>query len=197
MLIRAASSSPSTFIGYLSKFIRGRARNILPAAILLQIQRLRGRTTSFPLGTVRFGDLKRVTPISRMYGFDRGTPVDRYFIERFLTGHKDDIRGHVLEIGDNAYTVRFGGTQVKRSYILHVDATNPRATFVGDLSRPDVLPLATFDCIVLTQTLHLIFDMRAAIATLHRALKSGGVLLITAPGISAVDRGEWGKTWYW
>jgi SAM-dependent methyltransferase len=50
---------------------------------------------------------------------------------------------------------------------------------------------------VLTQTLHFVFDMRAAVATLHQALKPGGVLLTTTPGISPVDRGEWGKTWYW
>src|SRR5262252_3366041 len=98
-----------------------------------------------------------------------------------------DIRGRVLEIGDNAYTLRFGGAQVRQSDILHVDASNPRATFVGDLSRPNALPEAAFDCIVLTQTLQYLYDMRAAVATLHGAMKLGGVLLLTAPGISQLD----------
>ena len=62
---------------------------------------------------------------------------------------------------------------------------------------PDVLPRDAFDCIVLTQTLHLIYDMRAAVTQLYSALRPGGVLLLTAPGISQIDRNEWQKTWYW
>jgi hypothetical protein len=42
-----------------------------------------------------------------------------------------------------------------------------------------------------------IYDMRAAVAEMHKALKPGGVVLLTVPGISQVDRGEWGSTWYW
>ena len=177
----------------LIRFLGRRARKILVGR---QIARLCGRPEWFPLGSVRFGDLRR-SPFSRCWGLDRGTPVDRYYIERFLAENADDIRGRVLEIGDNAYTLRFGGPRVRRSDILHVDATNSRATFVGDLSRLDVLPESVFDCIVLTQTLHLVYDMRAAVATLHRALKPGGVLLLTTPGISQLDPGEWGPTWYW
>jgi len=171
-----------------------RARKILVGR---RIARLCGRPEWFPLGSVRFGDLGQLSPFSRCWGLDRGTPVDRYYIERFLAKNADDIRGRVLEIGDNAYTLRFGGARVGQSDILHVDASNPRATFVGDLARLDVLPESVFDCIVLTQTLHLVYDMRAAVATLHRALKPGGVLLLTTPGISQLDPGEWGPTWYW
>ena len=81
--------------------------------------------------------------------------------------------------------------------MLHVAMGNPRATFVGDLTDPRVLPDNAFDCIVLTQTLQLIYDVRAAVVQLHRALAPGGVVLVTAPGISQIDRGEWGKTWFW
>ena len=196
-LIRAARWSPSTFMRHSGKFLRGRARNLLPAAVLLRIQRLRGRATSFPLGTVRFGDLKRVTPISRTFGFDRGTPVDRYYVERFLAENADDIRGRVLEVGDNAYTLRFGGARVERSDILHVAANNPRATIIGDLAQSGALPAAAFDCIVFTQTLHFLPDMSAAIASLHNALKPGGILLLTTPGISPVEQGECWETHWW
>ena len=156
-----------------------------------------GRPYRIPIGSVRFGDLKRLSPIGHTFGFDRGTPVDRYYIENFLAQNADDICGRVLEIGDNSYTLRFGGARVDRSDILHVDATNRRATFIGDLAQPKVLPEKAFDCIVLTQTLHLVYDMRAAVETLHRALKPDGVLLMTTPGISQIDSGEWGPTWYW
>ena len=146
---------------------------------------------------VRFGDLRRTQPISREYGYDRGQPVDRYYIERFLSRHANEIHGRVIEIGDAAYTRQFGGTHVTKSDVLHVDESNPTATIVGDLADGDHIPASTFDCFVLTQTLQLIYDVRAALATVYRILKPGGVVLATVPGISQISNDEWGKTWYW
>lgn len=150
-----------------------------------------------PVGRVRLGDLRRVTPISRSFGLDRGLPVDRYYIERFLLRNASEILGRVLEVGDDGYTRRFGGSRVTCSDVLHVRAGNPRATFVGDVTDPRVLPDDAFNCIIFTQTLQLIYDVRAAVVQLHRALAPGGVLLVTAPGISQIDLGEWGSTWFW
>ncbi len=135
--------------------------------------------------------------MSRRFGYERGQPVDRYYIEAFLARHSEDIAGRVLEIGDDSYTRRFGRGRVTASDVLHVTEGNPRATIVGDLARGDSLPSNRFDCIILTQTLHLIYDVRAAIQTLHRVLKPGGVCLATFPGISQVDAGAWGDSWYW
>ena len=151
----------------------------------------------FPTRAVRFGDLRRLRPFSREFGFDRGTPVDRFYIEWFLSRSEADIRGRVLEIGDNSYTRRFGGNRVTQSEVLHVQEGNPQATFVGDLSSADHIPSDLFDCIILTQTLHLIYDLKAAMVTLYRILKPGGVLLATVPGISQLERGPWKDTWYW
>lgn len=148
-------------------------------------------------GAVKFGDFGRTRPISGTFGFDRGDPIDRYYIEKFLHRHSSDIHGRVLEIGDNTYTMQFGGDNVVKSDVLHVDAVNSNATIIGDLSAADVLPANAFDCIILTQTLHLIFDMPKAISSLAAALKPGGVLLLTVPGITPIDRGEWRHTWYW
>jgi len=146
---------------------------------------------------VCFGSLRRVTPISRVFGFDRGQPIDRYYIERFLADHAHDIRGRVLEIGDNVYTGQFGGSRVTISDVLHVVEGNPKATLVGDLTCADHIPSDTFDCVILTQTLQFIYDVRAAIGTLYRILKPGGVLLATIPGISQKSQDEWSKNWCW
>jgi SAM-dependent methyltransferase len=124
------------------------------------------------------------------------TPVDRHYIEAFLASHHADITGRALEIGDPAYCRRFGAA-IERQDVLHVDANSPDATIVGDLSTPGLLPAGAFDCLVITQTLHLIYDMHAAIMELYRALRPGGVLLLTCPGISQIDRGDWGATWFW
>ena len=179
--------------------LRRSVKAILPPTIVRLIQRVRGRQPlEIPIGSVRFGDLRRFSPISPNFGFDRGTPIDRHYIETFLSRNASDIRGRVLEIGNNRYTCQFGGANVERSDILSVEASNPNATFVGDLTEAAVLPESAFDCIVLTQTLQYIFDIRAAVATLFRALKPGGILLLTVPSVrSQVDGRAWGATWYW
>lgn len=149
------------------------------------------------VGQVQAGDFARTTPFSNDFGFDRGGPVDRYYIENFLQKEAASIRGRVLEIGDNSYTMQYGGERVTESDILHIDTSNPRATFIADLSSAPQIPDNTFDCLVLTQTLQMIYDFRGALQTCYRILKPGGTLLLTAPGITPIDRGEWKETWYW
>ncbi len=143
---------------------------------------MRGRP---PVGLARFGSLRRLTPISASWGYDRGLPVDRHFIESFLAAHRDAIRGRVLEIREPGYTYRFG-SGIERSDVLDIDPSNPVATIVADLADAPGVEDDTFDCVIVTQTLHLIYDVRAAVATVHRILKPGGTALATFPGVSPV-----------
>jgi SAM-dependent methyltransferase len=153
-------------------------------------------TEGHPIGAVRFGDLRRTIPIARNFGFERGQPVDRHYIEAFLQTHASSVGGHVLEIGDDSYTRQFGGERVLRSDVLHVLPGNPKATIVADLSNAPLIPSNTFDCVILTQTLQLIYDVRGAVATVHRILKPGGVVLATFPGLSQTDDSNWESSWY-
>jgi SAM-dependent methyltransferase len=149
------------------------------------------------VGAVRLGSLQRVTPVSAEWGYDRGLPIDRYYIEGFLARQAEDVRGRVLEIGEDTYTRRFGGNRALQSDVLDVSETNERATIVADLTRADHVPSDSFDCVILTQTLQLIYDVPAALATLHRILKPGGVVLATVPGITKISRHDWPGSWFW
>ena len=191
------TACPQVAISRVVRIVRQRLGRLLPAAVVYRFKRLQGKRPRPPLGSVIFGDLDSVVPISTDFGFDRGTPIDRYYIEQFLDHHAADIGGRVLEIGDDSYCRRFGGTRITQQDVLHVMADNPAATIFGDLSKPGILPADTYDCLVLTQTLHLIFDLHAAVIEMHRALKPGGIVLLTVPGISQIDRGAWGDTWFW
>lgn len=171
------------------------ARRTLPAPAYRWLQVI--WHSRLPVGWVSFGSLRRLTPISRNFGYERGLPIDRYYIENFLAHYADDIRGRVLEIGDNSYTRKFGGDRVTKSDVLHVVEGNPEATIVGDLTCADHIPSDSFDCFILTQTLHLIYDVRAALKTLYRILKPGGVAIVTFPGISQISHDEWGDYWCW
>jgi SAM-dependent methyltransferase len=142
------------------------------------------------------GSLRRTVPISDVWGFDRGTPVDRYYIEQFLAANRDAIRGRVLEIQDRLYTERFG-QGVRHADVLDVDATNARATVVADLAAAHHVPSGIFDCAIVTQTLHLIRDTPAALSHLHRVLAPGGVLLATLPSVSRISRGVGVDGDYW
>lgn len=162
------------------------------------MQHIRRQTRRPRVGRVDFGGLRRLSPLSREWGYDRGKPIDRYYIERFLEKRAPDIRGRVLEIGTNEYTRAFGGEQVTRSDVLHVSEDHPNVTLIADLTKPDQFSPNVFDCVILTQTLHVIYDMRAALTTAYRILKPGGVLLATGPGISQISRYDmdhWGDYW--
>jgi SAM-dependent methyltransferase len=160
----------------------------------------KGRRGRPPVGQADFGSLRRVNPISFRFGYDRGRPVDRYYIENFLAYHADDIKGRVLEIGDDSYTRQFGGGRVEIRDVLHVTEGNPRATIVADLTRADHVPSDAFDCIIFTQTLQFIYDVRLAIQTLRRILRPDGVLLATVPSIGRMldpSQDEWDTQYYW
>jgi len=103
------------------------------------------------------GTLRRTSPLSRYWGFDRGTLF---------------------------------GVGVTQADVLDIDPTNDRATIVDDLAVGEVIPSEAFDCFILTQTLHIIYDVRGAIATAHRVLRPGGVLLATLPAVSRIWREE-------
>ena len=143
------------------------------------------------IAAMNLGRAGSTVPLSDYWGLDRGKPIDRHYIEHFIDAHRTDIRGSVLEVADDGYSRRYGNGITSQD-ILDLEPSNKRATLVGDLAEANVLPPARFDCIVLTQTLHLIFDLDAAVAHLRQALKPGGVLLVTVPGISPIDtRIEW------
>jgi SAM-dependent methyltransferase len=145
--------------------------------------------------SVRIGSLRRVTPISA--GGGRGTPIDRYYIDKFLGRHAADIHGRVLECYDSIYTMRFGAGRVTRSDVLNIELDNPNSTFIGDLAGANDLPAEAFNCIIVTQVFQYIYDLKAAMATLHRILKPGGVILATMPGITPVFIEPWPWTWIW
>lgn len=170
--------------------------SITPVPLLRWVQRQRKAAFTAPVGKVDFGDLRRLVPISRGYGYDRGRPIDRYFIEEFLERNSDRIRGRVLEIGDSTYTGTFGGDRVVRYDVFHAYDV-PEATIVGNIADMSDVASNSFDCMIITQTLHLIYDIRAALAEIYRVLKPGGVLLATFPGLSQISDNEWRDSWYW
>jgi SAM-dependent methyltransferase len=140
---------------------------------------------------MRVGQIASPVPLSVNFGCDRGTPIDRLYIEQFLASHAADIRGHVLEVGDDGYSRRFGSDRVAQRDVLTLHPGNPAATIVGDITDPATLPSDQFDCIILTQTLQYVFDVPKAMQQVRRALRARGILLLTVPAIIPDCPEEW------
>ena len=197
-----ATLLPSKFTRYLMKRIREALLNglkrSLPEPVLRWLHRHGWYKHYTPApGKIQTGDFNRLTPFSADFGFDRGGAIDRFYIDNFLADNRGRVRGRVLEIGDNAYTLKYGGDRVLHSDILHIDRSNTQATYIGDITNVPQIPSEAFDCIIFTQTLHLIYDFKSALKTCYRILKPGGCLLLTVPGISHIDKGEWRDYWLW
>jgi SAM-dependent methyltransferase len=152
---------------------------------------------------VVFGDLSRADPVSKIFGGERGTSVDRYYIDSYLGGKRGLISGDALEVAEIPYLTKFASERVKK-YILAPDQQLVRpdhgadGVVLGDLTLSKTLPEKSFDCFVCTQTFNFIYDVRSAISGAYHLLRPGGVLLGTVSGISQVSRYDmerWGDYW--
>ncbi len=164
---------------------------------LVQIARRAAAAVVRRRSPVNAHDLARQVPVSREFGFERGTPIDRHYIARFLQRHRNAIAGNVMEIGGTRYA-REIGSGITKLDVLHATAGNPEATIVGDLCDPTTLPAGSIDCLICTQTLNFIFDVSRALDGIEHLLCSGGVALVTVAGISQISRYDmdrWGDYW--
>ncbi len=147
----------------------------------------------------RFWHLSRKTPASRIFGYDRGRQsIARYYIDSFIADYSQDIRGRVLELGDDSYMQRFANDGITCADVLNLTSGSERTTIVADLTRPNYLKSNYYDCVIFTQTLQFIYDFKSAIEGVFRILAPGGVLLATMSGISQISRYDmdcWGEYW--
>lgn len=134
----------------------------------------------------RYADLP-LDPLSDHYGLDRRTPLDRRYIEAFLAAHREAIRGSVLEVQDDTYTTTFGADRVSTSTVVDIDDANPLARLIADLCEPASPPADAYDCVILSQTLHLLRRPELCVDNCYRGLRPGGTLLATARSLSRVS----------
>jgi len=126
-------------------------------------------------------------PDGDRYAFGRGRSVDRWYIEAFLQEHQSLMRGRCLEIGDDRYTRQVGGADIRDVDILDIDATNERATIIGDLQELSSVEDGSYDCIIVVQVLQYLQDPSAGVRELRRILAPGGSVLVTVPTMAPAD----------
>lgn len=128
-----------------------------------------------------------VAPVSRTFGSERGRPIHRHYVDEFFAANAEVIGGRCLEFHDPGYLARFGGGRPTTIDVLDLEADNPHATIVADLTAPNPIESDRFDCIVCVHVLHLVYDADRLTSELHRMLAPGGTLLIAVPGTAMID----------
>lgn len=142
--------------------------------------------------------LPPLSPLSDCYGYDRGTPADRPYIDTFLAARQAVVRGDCAEVKDSAYLARYGAHQLASITVIDIDPGNAAATLRADLAAPGSLPIDAFDVIILTQVLQLLTDPAAALDNCARALRPGGTLLLTVPCLGRISpSGAGSDLWRW
>jgi SAM-dependent methyltransferase len=142
--------------------------------------------------------LPPLSPLSDCYGYDRGTPADRPYIEAFLAARQAGIHGDGAEVKDSTYLTSYGAHRLASITIIDIDPGNAAATLRADLAAPGSLPAAAFDVIILTQVLQLLADPAAALDNCARALRPGGTLLLTVPCLGRISPSAAGcDRWRW
>jgi hypothetical protein len=133
----------------------------------------------------RWGNLRVDEPFSSNWGIDRGTPVDRYFGDRFFLENRRLIRGKVLEIQNPVYTERYG-VDVQQADSIDIDGKfGP--TIVCDLARAEgVVPDNAYDCFLLPYTFLVVKDLEGALRNAMRIIKPGGTILATTSVLTPV-----------
>lgn len=129
------------------------------------------------LGRPRWGNVRRVRPFSEHFGFDRGTPMDRYYLHRFLQENAADIHGDVLEIQMPGYTRKYG-RDLRRCDSIDIDQKF-KPTYFSDLATADVVPSNEYDCFLLPNTINVLRDIRGCLRHMVRVVKPGGTVLAT------------------
>jgi len=145
--------------------------------------------------------LSRTRPFSREFGLDRGTAIDRKFMEVFLASHQEVIQGKVLEVGDDQYTYQFG-SNLSSTVILAGSDHSARSTCFpkGDLTDDQsLINLGKYDCVIATNVLNMIFDIQSAVKGLADLVQPAtGSVLATVAGLvplSRFDYERWGDYW--
>lgn len=138
------------------------------------------------LGVARWGNLRRLKPFSTEFGWDRGTPIDRYYVDRFFEQHRELITGDVLEIEQSIYTRRYGH-DLRTVHSFDIDPRHG-STFVCDLAHSEnILPSASYDCVLMPCTLSLLREIVPCLRNALRVVKPGGVILTNGAGLIPFD----------
>lgn len=133
------------------------------------------------IGEVDWGDFKRKVPICHACGFTRGTPIDRYYLSKFVAEIQDQVVGNVLEVGGVPKDKEFYDFSQRPEYrVLNLEP-GPGVDLVGDVHNPALIAPDSLDSVVIFNVLEHCYAPWEAVQNIHRWLKVGGKCFCLVP----------------
>ena len=141
-----------------------------------------------------WGTMRRRFAICEWFGFSRGAPVDRYYLDRFVAEIRERVVGEVLEIGGrSANRELYGFPNVTRYQTLDM-RPGPGVDIVGDAHDPAIHPPDSVDSIVAFNVLEHCEQPWKVVENMRLWLRRGGWAFCMVPNaqrIHAMPRDYW------
>ncbi len=154
-----------------------------------------------PFGEFDFGDLAGGLPACPYYGFTRGTPIDRFYLTRFITEYVEMMHGKTLEIGGNVSNVNAYGLRQIREYETLDIKDGVGVTKVGDVEDSGSWEPESFDTILMFNVLEHCVNPSRVLSNCRYWLRNHGRVFVLTPAAQRVhcdpiDCVRFNQDWY-
>lgn len=141
---------------------------------------------TIPVGKIRFGDFREYAPFCNNYGFTRGTPIDRYYLDQFIAEIRDEVNGDTLEIGGRKENRHRYGLRHVISYKV-IDVIGGRSVdIVADAHDVTACSANSFDSILLFNVLEHCERPWVIASNLSTWLRPGGKVYCMVPVVQRI-----------
>lgn len=151
----------------------------------------------------RFINPHNKIPLTRNFGFYRGTPIDRYFINKWIYDFLDEIdSGNKLkgiEIGGFDYLKYNSKKYLANELVPKRELKKSKDSLCINLNEPinkDFKLKEKYDFVICTQVLHVLENDINGLRIIYKLLKKGGLIIGSTAGtinpISIYDYKRWG-----
>ncbi|WP_169221635.1 methyltransferase domain-containing protein [Brasilonema sp. UFV-L1] len=133
------------------------------------------------VNTLDWGDLKRRFPICHKFGFTRGTPVDRYYLDKFISEIRHQVVGSVLEIGGVLLNKEIYQLSVATEYQTLDLVSRPGVTVVGDAHDSTIIMPESLDTVLVFNVLEHCHNPWVVVQNIYSWLRVGGKCFCMVP----------------
>lgn len=143
---------------------------------------------TIPFGAIEYSDFKRYAPLCHDYGYSRGTPIDRYYLEQFIREIRSYVVGYTLEIGgsrENQYLYGFTNAMSYKTMDMH---QKPEVDITGDIHDPNSLGSNSFDSIILFNVLEHCEKPWIVVENIYNWLTKRGSVFCMVPNSQRIHR---------
>lgn len=138
------------------------------------------------VGEVQMADLNRQQPLCHDYGYSRGTPIDRYYLSKFVSSYRRIISGVTLEVGGSAYSKALYDCKDVARFVTLDRFPESNADIVGDIHDEECCAEEMADTILIFNVLEHCERPWQIVNNLYKWLRPGGRVLCIVPMVQRI-----------